>query len=147
MAETHLIVKVTYDPDQTDPESLATALDRLMETSLSTPDILDDYGPVEVGEFFPTDPTKLVADLRHIGGQPGNSETTRVTVEVENSSAGLVICVDGYGLKEMQPGYGGVIFCEIYEGLFRTLVWPDINDADPTIIGLGDARESKRKDE
>jgi hypothetical protein len=46
-------VAITYDPRQTDEESLCTALDTLMTTALSTPGILDDYGPVDVGDFYP----------------------------------------------------------------------------------------------
>ena len=40
----HLYVDVTYDPATTDPDSLATALDRLLETALSTVGILSEYG-------------------------------------------------------------------------------------------------------
>ena len=47
-----LTIDVEYDPDITDDESLAVALDRLMETALSTPDILDEYGNPRVGQFF-----------------------------------------------------------------------------------------------
>ena len=38
--KTTLTVDVDYDPAMTDPEALACAMDRLMETALSTPDIL-----------------------------------------------------------------------------------------------------------
>ncbi len=47
-----LTIDVEYDSDVTDAESLAVALDRLMETALSTPDILDEYGNPRVGQFF-----------------------------------------------------------------------------------------------
>ena len=47
-----LQVVVSFDPEWTDAESLATAMDRLMTTALSTPGILSDYGPVDVGEFL-----------------------------------------------------------------------------------------------
>ncbi len=47
-----LTIDVEYDPDITDDESVACALDRLMETALSTPGILDEYGGPRVGEFF-----------------------------------------------------------------------------------------------
>lgn len=47
-----LQVDITFNPRKTDAESLAIALDRLMETALSTPGILDDYGNPEIGEFF-----------------------------------------------------------------------------------------------
>ena len=42
-----------YDDDCTDPDALAVALDTLMETAASTPGILDEYGDVKIGEFFP----------------------------------------------------------------------------------------------
>ena len=51
--QAELWVDVEYDDAVTDPESLATAMDILMETALSTPSILDDYGDVTVGEFLP----------------------------------------------------------------------------------------------
>jgi len=35
-----MTLDVEYDPSMTDPEGLATALDRLLKTALSTPDIL-----------------------------------------------------------------------------------------------------------
>ena len=53
MAKAKFVVEVEYDAKKTDPDSLAEALDRLMETALSTPDILEDYGNPRVGEFFP----------------------------------------------------------------------------------------------
>ena len=49
-------VFVSYDNDYTDPDSLVSALDRLMETALSTPGIMEEYGPVDVGEFLPSAP-------------------------------------------------------------------------------------------
>jgi len=50
--KTTLTVEVEYDPAATDPEALACAMDRLLETTLSTPGITDDYGNPKVGEFF-----------------------------------------------------------------------------------------------
>jgi len=53
---TAFIIKVDYDDRCTDPDALGDALDRLMDTALSTPGILDDYGKVEVGKFeIPSD--------------------------------------------------------------------------------------------
>jgi hypothetical protein len=51
-AETTLTIKVAYDKNITDPEALAVALDTLLETAMSTPGILDEYGDVEVEEFL-----------------------------------------------------------------------------------------------
>ncbi|MFH1265216.1 MAG: hypothetical protein ABIK89_05770 [Planctomycetota bacterium] len=40
--KTTLTVEIEYDPDITDPEALACAMDRLLETAMSTPGILDE---------------------------------------------------------------------------------------------------------
>lgn len=50
-----LQLEVDYDSRYTDGEALAVALDQLLETALSTPGVLDEYGRVEVGEFYVTD--------------------------------------------------------------------------------------------
>ena len=50
--KTTLTVEIEYDSRKTDPEGLACAMDRLLETALSTPDILVEYGDPRVGEFF-----------------------------------------------------------------------------------------------
>ncbi len=49
---TTLTVDIDYDPDVTDPETLASATDRLLETALSTPGIMDEYANPRFGEFF-----------------------------------------------------------------------------------------------
>ena len=50
--KTTLTVEIEYKPTMTDPEGLACAMDRLLETALSTPDIMEEYGDPTVGEFF-----------------------------------------------------------------------------------------------
>lgn len=52
MKKALLALEVTYDDRATDAEALASALDTLMETALSTPGILDEYGPVDISGFF-----------------------------------------------------------------------------------------------
>ena len=52
-ATCRLYLDVQYDPEITEPDSLAVAFDRLLETALSTPGILDDYGNPQTGEFLP----------------------------------------------------------------------------------------------
>ncbi len=52
MAKTTLTVDVEYDDQVTDPESIASAADRLMETVLSTPGIMEEYADPRFGEFF-----------------------------------------------------------------------------------------------
>ncbi len=64
MAKTTLICEVEYNPNLTDPEGLASAADRLMETALSTPGIMEEYGDPRFGEFFvaPADKTRPSID-------------------------------------------------------------------------------------
>jgi len=57
--KTNLTLEIECDAKVTDPEALAYALDRLLETALSTPGVLDEYGNPTFGEFLvaesPTD--------------------------------------------------------------------------------------------
>jgi hypothetical protein len=64
-----LTVDVDYNPAITDPESLAAALDTLLQTALSTPGILEDYGNPVVGEFLaPRDHVAyVIAEMRNRG--------------------------------------------------------------------------------
>jgi len=41
---------VEFDDEKTDAESIATALGTVMETGLSTPGILEEYGEVSVAD-------------------------------------------------------------------------------------------------
>jgi len=50
--KTTLTVEIEYDPQQTDPEGLACAMDRLLETALSIPEVMEEYGDPKIGEFF-----------------------------------------------------------------------------------------------
>jgi len=50
MARALIAVEVEYDPRITDAESVAGAVDALLETALSTPGILDEYGDPTLGE-------------------------------------------------------------------------------------------------
>jgi len=47
--KTALWLEVEFKPKQTDPDSLANALDRLLETALSTPGIMEEYGDPHFG--------------------------------------------------------------------------------------------------
>jgi hypothetical protein len=53
--KTTLTLEIEYDPELTDPDGLASALDQLMETALSTPGIVAEYGDPTVGEFLIVD--------------------------------------------------------------------------------------------
>jgi hypothetical protein len=64
--KTQLTLAVEYNPDVTDPESLATALDRLLTTACSTPGILEECGSPTIGAVFVVPPSEP---------DPGNSPT------------------------------------------------------------------------
>jgi hypothetical protein len=66
--KTTLTLEIEADPETTDPESLACAMDRLMETALSTPDILSEYGNPKVGEFFVAKETAVPKVVLNLSG-------------------------------------------------------------------------------
>jgi hypothetical protein len=57
MTKTTLTVDVEYDDQITDPESIASAADRLLETALSTPGIMEEYGDPRFEEFYVAKPS------------------------------------------------------------------------------------------
>lgn len=57
MKKTVLSVAVHYDETKTDPESLATAFDKLLETAMSIPRVLEEYGEISV-EYFSCPPER-----------------------------------------------------------------------------------------
>jgi hypothetical protein len=61
--KTTLTVDIDYDPHVTDPEAVASAMDILLATALSTPDILDVCGNPSVGEFLVADPLPIDGQL------------------------------------------------------------------------------------
>ena len=62
MRKVTLTIEVTFDETLTDAESVAVALDRLMETALSTPGITEEYGCFEVNEFLVADGHRWVGE-------------------------------------------------------------------------------------
>lgn len=68
----------------------------------------------------------------------------RVTVQPEGNDFGLMIGVEGHGLKTMQTGFEEVVVIEKYNGDVRVVIWSDINEEDPTVISLSNAKEEQR---
>lgn len=93
-----LYVEVQFDPAVTDAESLATALDRLTETALSTPDILADYGKPVVGEFYTVGkrPTRYVTSVEVV--DPDSKAS--VAIEVRKTEGGYLVGIDGSYLEQ-----------------------------------------------
>ena len=50
--EAMLEIKINFDSAQTDAEGIAAAFDQLLETAMSTPGILEDYGNVIADAFY-----------------------------------------------------------------------------------------------
>jgi hypothetical protein len=51
-ARCKLVFEVTFDEDVTDAESLSNAFETLLETAMSTPGILDEYGNPEISRIL-----------------------------------------------------------------------------------------------
>jgi hypothetical protein len=108
--KTTLTVEIDYDPAATDPEGLACAMDRLLETALSTPDLLDEYGNPTIGEVFVAKETALPATkvvlnisggvLQDVFSSDPAIAVTRVDWDTEGSDSseeGIVEIPDGRG--------------------------------------------------
>jgi len=69
-------------------------------------------------------------------------------VNVEVTSSGISISVEGYGDSCSNDGSGFPILIEVCEGDLRVVLWDDINKHDPGhVISLAGAKESKRVEE
>jgi len=109
--KTTLTVEIEYDPATTDPEGLACAMDRLMETALSIPDIMDEYGTPTIGEFFVAKETtpKVVLNisggvLQDVFGSNPAVDVVLVDWDVEgcdSSEQGIVEIPDGHGRTQL----------------------------------------------
>lgn len=65
MRTARLILPVTYDDATTDAEAVAEAVDKLIETALSTPGVLDEYGKPTMGS------TTVLDDLPEVAAGAG----------------------------------------------------------------------------
>lgn len=93
-----LHVEVEFDPAITDADSLATAMDRLMETALSTPDIMSDYGNPAVKEFYAVgkQPTRFVTSVEVV--DPDSQAP--VAIEIRKTEGGYLVGIDGSYLEQ-----------------------------------------------
>ena len=108
--KTTLTVEIEYDSQKTDPEGLACAMDRLLETALSTPGILDEYGNPAVGEFLVATGTATEAALNTARlelTQPADSDRT-VGRTIRLPCYGITVTLAREnGTKE--PGSGSIV--------------------------------------
>jgi hypothetical protein len=96
--KTTLTVEIDYDSEMTDPESLACAMDQLMETILSTPGILSEYGEPTVGEFFIAKEAKVVLNIS--GG---------VLQDVFSSDPAISVVVCDWDTEGCSPSDMGIV--------------------------------------
>jgi hypothetical protein len=80
------------------------------------------------------------------GGEPG-FDPKGVKIFIDGDSRWMWIRPEGYGEATAQDGCGAPIGLEYYNGRLRLIVYSDINEQDPQIIDLEDARESNRKEQ
>jgi hypothetical protein len=114
-----LTVEIEYDPATTDPEGLACAMDRLLETALSTPDILDEFGNPTVGGFYVVKETALPAPkvilnisggvLQDVFGSDPAITVARVDWDTEGSDP------SEKGIVEIPDGRGGTQLVNVAE--------------------------------
>ena len=104
--KTTLTVEIDYDPAMTDGEGLACAMDRLLETALSTPGILEDYGNPKVSEFFVAKETAAQMIVLSISGG--------VLQDVFSSHPAISVVLADWDTEGSDPSADGIV--EISDG-------------------------------
>lgn len=125
-----LCVGVHYDDENTDPEALASALDSLLGTALSTPGILDDYGAVHFEEFYSTQDyagnymhTVNVLDQAH-------EKVESLPMRIEEDGCGVA-------LRAIKPGtdetLGGTVILDYHDNRLRVVVFTADDEDNPIV--------------
>jgi hypothetical protein len=107
--KTTLTVEIEYDPQKTDPEGLACAMDRLLETALSTPDILEEYGNPTIGEFFVAKETAAKRAPKVVLNMGGG-----LVQEVLASDPAITVALVDWDTEGCDPSDNGIV--EIPDG-------------------------------
>ncbi len=95
-----MCLEVEYNPACTDPEGLANAVDRLLETVLSTPGIMEEYGEPLFGPCWVASTDAFGArHLELLGGQ--------IQIDVEDGAANITSALQRLNPGEPE-GNGGV---------------------------------------
>ena len=138
MAKTTLTVDVEYDDQVTDPESIASAADLLLETALSTPGIMEEYANPRFGEFFvaPADKTRPSIDEAVEAFMHDNSSATPRGLR-DAFEAGWKAALTGHALRapgiECQQAQQGrrrwVLYDLDGDALLGTRVYTDHDEA------------------
>jgi hypothetical protein len=121
--KTTLTVEIEYDPQKTDPEGLACAMDRLLETALSIPDIMDEYGNPTIREFFVAKETPAPKIVLNISGgvlQDVFSSDPAITLMLVDWDTEGCDSSDN-GIVEIPDGRGGTQLADVAECPVRPL--------------------------
>jgi hypothetical protein len=102
--KTTLTVEIEYDSRKTDPEGLACAMDRLLETALSTPDILDDYGNPAIGEFFVAKAAAALPAPKVVLNLSGG-----VLQDVYGSDSAIAVALVDWDVEGCSPSDDGIV--------------------------------------
>lgn len=70
----------------------------------------------------------------------------KLPVKVEINPDGIFINPQGYGDLASADGFGCPLFLELYQGNLRVIIYKDINQEEPEIVNLEQAKESARKE-
>ena len=66
-----------------------------------------------------------------------------IPVRIVSNQSAISIFPEGYGDFGSALGNGCPVFLELYQGRLRLVVFPNINDQEPTIIDLEAARNEQ----
>ena len=99
--KTTLTVEIEYDSEMTDAEGLACAMDRLMETILSTPGIVEEYGNPRVGEFFVAKETAAPMIVLNISGG--------VLQDVFGSDSAIAVTLVDWDVEGCSPSDNNIV--------------------------------------
>ncbi len=73
-------------------------------------------------------------------------EDHQVTGDILMEKFGLAIRFDEYGQATVEGDQGEPIYIEVWDSDLRAIVWSDINEEEPQIISLENARLEKREE-
>jgi hypothetical protein len=107
--KTTLTVEIEYDPQKTDPEGLACAMDRLLETALSIPEVMDEYGNPTIGEFFVARKTASASAAKIVLNVSGG-----VLQDVFSSDPAVTLLLVDWDTEGCDPSDNGIV--EIPDG-------------------------------
>ena len=145
-----LCVGLAGDPLPTDPNDIVRNLAENFRASVierNADDLVECIVRVEpvLGKTLPQDVLP-----RSIGfGLPRENGDEEGVVEghIEFGPTGIEIYLDGYGMKCMSPGHGGIVYLNHFGGSPQLVVHGDILQEDPSqVIQLATAAESRRDD-